>query len=310
MTSFCFSSTSFGFLQPYYDNAALNFIPSPSENPYHDNNTSTEISPEVIYSRAPPVPIILTSHASDTSLSHHHPPESVEVSRWDLGPASRNPDIQFYVGSCLSVTSATSAVSFFNTLYAHGYMPICRICHQPASEKRPLTSPCKCVGSLRFIHQSCLMRWIDTRSRQLRHSPKCELCGYQFRARRTWRAWKSIAWPVIPLRDKIFHGIFISSVVLMCVCVGVISMVLKRDNTLTRSGSGKEKAGLTETEMATLSCGVLFFVSFFAAMIAQIKANWSLWKLTRLFFEANYVLQIERDRSASATVAERTVLKV
>lgn len=50
-----------------------------------------------------------------------------------------------------------------------------RICHCEGDEESPLITPCRCTGTLRFVHQSCLHQWIkssDTRC--------CELCKYDF----------------------------------------------------------------------------------------------------------------------------------
>ncbi|CAO2210473.1 unnamed protein product [Urochloa humidicola] len=53
----------------------------------------------------------------------------------------------------------------------------CRICHLPAEADRPLRHPCACRGSIRFVHDDCLLRWLATR----RSSPEaasstCEVC--------------------------------------------------------------------------------------------------------------------------------------
>ncbi|CAL5009345.1 unnamed protein product [Urochloa decumbens] len=53
----------------------------------------------------------------------------------------------------------------------------CRICHLPAEADRPLRHPCACRGSIRFVHDDCLLRWLATR----RGSPEaassiCEVC--------------------------------------------------------------------------------------------------------------------------------------
>ncbi|KAH8805528.1 hypothetical protein F5884DRAFT_860135 [Xylogone sp. PMI_703] len=52
----------------------------------------------------------------------------------------------------------------------------CRICRGEATEKEPLFYPCKCSGSIKFVHQNCLMDWLS-------HSQKkhCELCKTPFR---------------------------------------------------------------------------------------------------------------------------------
>ncbi len=52
----------------------------------------------------------------------------------------------------------------------------CRICRGESSTEEPLFYPCKCSGSIKFVHQSCLMEWLS-------HSQKkhCELCKTPFR---------------------------------------------------------------------------------------------------------------------------------
>ena len=52
----------------------------------------------------------------------------------------------------------------------------CRICRGEGSIEEPLFYPCKCSGSIKFVHQSCLMEWLS-------HSQKkhCELCKTPFR---------------------------------------------------------------------------------------------------------------------------------
>ncbi|TID23463.1 ERAD-associated E3 ubiquitin-protein ligase doa10 [Venturia nashicola] len=52
----------------------------------------------------------------------------------------------------------------------------CRICRGEGSPEEPLFYPCKCSGSIKFVHQECLMEWLS-------HSQKkyCELCKTSFR---------------------------------------------------------------------------------------------------------------------------------
>lgn len=52
----------------------------------------------------------------------------------------------------------------------------CRICRGEGSKDEPLFYPCKCSGSIKFVHQNCLMEWLS-------HSQKkhCELCKTSFR---------------------------------------------------------------------------------------------------------------------------------
>jgi E3 ubiquitin-protein ligase DOA10 len=37
---------------------------------------------------------------------------------------------------------------------------VCRICRMPGDEE-PLYHPCKCSGSIRYVHSSCLSKWLE-----------------------------------------------------------------------------------------------------------------------------------------------------
>lgn len=52
---------------------------------------------------------------------------------------------------------------------------ICRVCRSEGGGDRPLFHPCICTGSIKWIHQECLVQW-------MRYSRKeyCELCGHRF----------------------------------------------------------------------------------------------------------------------------------
>ncbi|KAF7309457.1 RING-CH-type domain-containing protein [Mycena indigotica] len=51
----------------------------------------------------------------------------------------------------------------------------CRICSAPAEPEQPLFYPCKCSGTIRYIHQDCLTTW-------LAHSKKktCDVCKHPY----------------------------------------------------------------------------------------------------------------------------------
>lgn len=68
---------------------------------------------------------------------------------------------------------------------------VCRICHGGAEDGR-LISPCRCSGSMKYVHISCLQRW---RSHGSRHYLRCETCLYEYQLRRVaWAQWLSKAW--------------------------------------------------------------------------------------------------------------------
>ncbi|KAF9675889.1 hypothetical protein SADUNF_Sadunf09G0080300 [Salix dunnii] len=52
---------------------------------------------------------------------------------------------------------------------------VCRICRNPGDLENPLRYPCACSGSIKFVHQDCLLQWLNhSNARQ------CEVCKHPF----------------------------------------------------------------------------------------------------------------------------------
>nr|XP_043624810.1 probable E3 ubiquitin ligase SUD1 [Erigeron canadensis] len=52
---------------------------------------------------------------------------------------------------------------------------VCRICRNPGDSDNPLRYPCACSGSIKFVHQDCLLQWLH--HSKTRH---CEVCKHRF----------------------------------------------------------------------------------------------------------------------------------
>lgn len=84
------------------------------------------------------------------------------------------------------VFTGLTHVCFFD----QGMRQTCRICLSDAhTQKDPLISPCKCAGSVQFIHVNCLREWLKTKLDASANgrstvyswtSPHCELCKDEF----------------------------------------------------------------------------------------------------------------------------------
>lgn len=85
-----------------------------------------------------------------------------------------------------------------------------RICHCEGDEESPLITPCRCTGTLRFVHQACLHQWIkssDTRC--------CELCKYDFIMEtklKPLRKVRSCSSRVVSRRAGLFENPFVSPI--------------------------------------------------------------------------------------------------
>ena len=51
----------------------------------------------------------------------------------------------------------------------------CRICYERGLKKNKLYYPCKCKGSLKYIHEKCLKKWISISNKK-----KCPQCKYRY----------------------------------------------------------------------------------------------------------------------------------
>ncbi|KAL8786402.1 MAG: hypothetical protein Q9213_002818 [Squamulea squamosa] len=77
----------------------------------------------------------------------------------------------------------------------------CRICRTEGATDEPLFYPCKCSGSIKFVHQTCLMEWLS-------HSQKkyCELCKTPFRFTKLYHPHMPATVPTLVfLRQVVIH---------------------------------------------------------------------------------------------------------
>ncbi|KAG0717895.1 E3 ubiquitin-protein ligase MARCH1 [Chionoecetes opilio] len=139
-------------------------------------------------------------------------------------------------------------------------MPMCRICHHPQGDGLDsLISPCRCAGTMQYIHQGCLNKWLEVK--RCKKSPACELCNYQFHRHKKFRLhhWQL---PSCTRADKVLHSVFLFCLVVMAACATITIICFKQD----RVPPKKDDAELTKSEVVTLTCGVMFFVAFFVAI--------------------------------------------
>uniref|UniRef100_A0A096LWW9 Membrane-associated ring finger (C3HC4) 1 n=1 Tax=Poecilia formosa TaxID=48698 RepID=A0A096LWW9_POEFO len=146
-----------------------------------------------------------------------------------------------------------------------------RICHCEGDEDCPLITPCRCTGSLSFVHQGCLNQWIkssDTRC--------CELCKFDF----------IMETKLKPLskfqkldRKKIFCSVLFHLIAIVCMLWSVYILV-KRTTDEIRLG----KNGVLEwpfwTKLIVVAIG---FTGGLIFMYIQCKVYLQLWRRLKAF---------------------------
>lgn len=80
----------------------------------------------------------------------------------------------------------------------------CRICRGEATTKQPLIHPCKCRGSIRYIHEECLLEW-------LKHSSKltklCDICNTPYTFKTIYDPNMPKRVPLLLIRDKMVEAV-------------------------------------------------------------------------------------------------------
>lgn len=93
--------------------------------------------------------------------------------------------------------------------------PFCKICHIGSTKNGDkLISPCKCSGTMQYIHCGCLLKWLEISNRTNEKPMSCELCAHEY----TWHKkfnYKEAKMPKCSLKDVIYHLIFIAAIGVM-----------------------------------------------------------------------------------------------
>jgi len=189
----------------------------------------------------------------------------------------------FHFASCIPASLSNSSST--------SSMPICRICQLPGMEpSNPLLSPCRCLGSIRYVHGPCLKKWLEVSSKKSSDPPGCELCQYQYIRHKKFMISNWLV-PSCSSKDKVLHSIFMVAVVIMIGC-SIITIICFKQNADIQPRVGPDTE-LSASELMTLSCGVLFFLSFFVAMYVEVKAENTIYQLICKFFNMNHEWTIE-----------------
>ncbi|KAK2717905.1 E3 ubiquitin-protein ligase MARCHF8-like [Artemia franciscana] len=94
------------------------------------------------------------------------------------------------------------------------FQDTCRICHCEGESDSPLISPCLCTGSLLYVHQGCLQKWVKASDAKV-----CELCKYPFRMQtkvKPFREWEMLSLSKME-RRKIACSVGFHTIAFTCV---------------------------------------------------------------------------------------------
>ncbi|XP_062943029.1 E3 ubiquitin-protein ligase MARCHF8 isoform X1 [Cynocephalus volans] len=159
----------------------------------------------------------------------------------------------------------------------------CRICHCEGDDESPLITPCRCTGSLHFVHQACLQQWIKSSDARC-----CELCKYEFIMEsklKPLRKWEKLQMTASE-RRKIMCSVTFHVIAITCV---VWSLYVLIDRTAEEIKQG-QATGILEwpfwTKLVVVAIG---FTGGLLFMYVQCKVYAQLWKRLKAYNRVIYV---------------------
>uniref|UniRef100_A0AAA9TCM7 RING-type E3 ubiquitin transferase n=1 Tax=Bos taurus TaxID=9913 RepID=A0AAA9TCM7_BOVIN len=163
------------------------------------------------------------------------------------------------------------------------HLHACRICHCEGDEESPLITPCRCTGTLRFVHQACLHQWIkssDTRC--------CELCKYDFIMEtklKPLRKWEKLQMTTSE-RRKIFCSVTFHVIAITCV---VWSLYVLIDRTAEEIKQGNDNGVLEWPFWTKLVVVAIGFTGGLVFMYVQCKVYVQLWRRLKAYNRVIFV---------------------
>ena len=153
----------------------------------------------------------------------------------------------------------------------------CRICMDDETGN-PLISPCRCSGSLQFIHEECLKTWLASKSEDM-DAVKCEICNTPFLMNLIVERHCS---PREACKDGLTHCLFIPLLcavqVMLCLIVYVLCVSM---------AEGDDELGYSVALLITCSISsvVIVLLLFKAIREACLSSKLEEWKIYDQIFE-------------------------
>ncbi|KAK3584966.1 hypothetical protein CHS0354_009655 [Potamilus streckersoni] len=112
---------------------------------------------------------------------------------------------------------ARESISFRNDVTGDVYQ--CKYCTEESKDEDSLFTPCRCSGSLGYVHKHCLETWMRVRSEgSFETELRCEICGYRFYRQKHYK-WTRFSCSELNRCDR-----WLYSVVIICLLVVIGSV--------------------------------------------------------------------------------------
>uniref|UniRef100_A0A914HHT7 RING-type E3 ubiquitin transferase n=1 Tax=Globodera rostochiensis TaxID=31243 RepID=A0A914HHT7_GLORO len=116
-----------------------------------------------------------------------------------------------------------------------GEKDICRVCRLSGSDT--LYHPCLCTGSIKYVHQDCLLQWLKYSKKDV-----CELCNHKFSFQPLYRPDMPDRLPIWDLLKGVFlilanfMRLTLTYAIVVCCWLGIVPLMAARIHRLVFSG--------------------------------------------------------------------------
>uniref|UniRef100_A0A8C5LUZ8 E3 ubiquitin-protein ligase MARCHF8 n=1 Tax=Leptobrachium leishanense TaxID=445787 RepID=A0A8C5LUZ8_9ANUR len=201
------------------------------------------------------------------------------------------------ISKASSPTTGTAPRSHSQTSVCPSTQDICRICHCEGDEENPLITPCRCTGTLRFVHQTCLHQWIKSSDTKC-----CELCKYDFVMEtklKPLQKWEKLQMTKSE-RRKIVCSVSFHIIAITCV---VWSLYVLIDRTAEEIRQGNDNGVLEWPFWTKLVVVAIGFTGGLVFMYVQCKVYLQLWRRLKAY---NRVIFVQNCPHTTKKLEEKT----
>lgn len=181
---------------------------------------------------------------------------------------------------------------------------VCRICLDSDSDRSGFIHPCKCSGTMKYVHEECLKTWLVSRAAEISGS-QCELCSTKYLMKILV---KRKCAPREACNGGAAHCLFIPILVAVKVMLFIIVYLLA-DRYLNSSSTAEQKAYTIALSITCLIAEIIII----ALMVNSIKeacyaARMEEWKILNQDFEVREI--IAQDKIEKFAEIRTSVIKM
>lgn len=188
---------------------------------------------------------------------------------------------------------------------------ICRICLETEICSDKFIRPCKCSGSVKFVHEECLKSWLVSLNKELDGS-KCEICSTQYKMNFVI---KRKCLPKESCKNGGAHCFFIPILLTVIVMLVIIIYLLAQKYFNKHSSTEQKSYTIALTFVCAIAAFIMLGLIFNSLKEACFTPKMESWKiLSQVFVEeveadAERLNKFEEIRNLPMIIPKKTMIK-